>query len=625
MKFVLQTILLTTLFIIVSDKLSSQVSKTDSLKYAISIADEDTLKVELYREMAQHLTYNSSDEAIEYYKKSLDLATELNDITGIVNASVGLSQIYSMNGEYKQSLAILDDATSLSEGNSSLLALCHSNIAVDYYNLGYEKLFVDHTQIARKYNEEANDSVALSYNFNNIGSYYLEVNKNDSAIIYLNKALTYIDGKTDKLYGYIYDGLGTAEKNQKNYSKALFHYKRAKAFFEEEPSEYEVIKQLHMIAEVEYESGRISSAFSSAKEALQRSEKLGNYKLLKESSALLSSLCEQNGYYRRSLLYARKERAYIDSLDLKNNTELIDALGTKHALELNKRNLQISEEMNNQLWKQQQFLIGFSVLIVLLLCMVAIGFYKKNKEHNVNRNLLIELDKLNDSMRKILGIIGHDLRDSIGNLKNFTQLMHHKLLDNESIDGLLKKFVPMVNSTHNLLENLLLWSQNNTQGFEPTCQDTNSYSLISDAISHVSHLANTKHICIIKKVDNINFCGDRNMLLTILRNLLSNSIKFSDPDSIIKISCALKADKIKFSVSDNGVGMSKSQINSILSNDNHNSTAGTSGEMGSGLGLYFCSTLIEKHRGSLKIKSKKGEGSTFSFEIPYKRKTKELK
>lgn len=619
MKFVSQTILLSTLLIIAIDVLVAQKSKVDSLNRAILLATEDTVKVELYRQIGSLYAYNSAEEAILYYNKSLKLADEINDTTGIVNASVGLSHVYSMKGEFKKSLAILDEVTTLSQGNPSLLALCHSNIAVEYYNLGSEELFLEHLQISRSYNEAANDSVALSYNYNNIGSYYLEVDKNDSAIIYLNKALIYINGKEEKVSGYIYDGLGTAEKNKKNFDKALFYYKKSEAFFEARFSEYEVIKEWHMIAEVEYLKGDVSGALHIAKKSLLRSKKLGSYKLMKESCKVISSIYERYGHSRQALYFARQEHAYIDTLQSINNFELLDALGTKHALELNKRNLQISEQMNNQLVKQRRFLIGFSVIIILLLCLLAIGFYKKNKEHKVNQNLLIELDKLNDSMRKILGIIGHDLRGSIGNLKNFTQLMHHKLLDNESIDGLLKRFVPMVNSTHNLLENLLLWSQNNTQDFEPICQDTNSYPLVSDAISHVSHLANTKHIAIIKKVDNINFCGDRNMLLTILRNLLSNAIKFSDPDSIIKVSCVLKSEKIKFSVTDHGIGMSKSQISSVLSNDNHNSTMGTGGEMGSGLGLYFCSSLIEKHRGVLRIKSKKGEGSTFSFDIPYKR------
>ena len=191
--------------------------------------------------------------------------------------------------------------------------------------------------------------------------------------------------------------------------------------------------------------------------------------------------------------------------------------------------------------------------------------------------------------------------------------------DEKTIKKILSNLKKSSESTFVLLKNLLDWSgmQRGTIVFNPV--KTSASEIIKSSIQQVSALANNKNIKIISRIEDqaILINVDTDMLSLVLRNLLLNSIKFSNPGNDILIDVKNETDDlVTFMVIDNGVGIEPDKLKSLFTLKESGSTAGTRGEKGTGLGLILCAEFIEKHDGEIWVESQLGKGSTFYFTVP---------
>ncbi|MGZ2368597.1 sensor histidine kinase [Ancylomarina sp. YFZ004] len=238
-----------------------------------------------------------------------------------------------------------------------------------------------------------------------------------------------------------------------------------------------------------------------------------------------------------------------------------------------------------------------------------------------NREKLLK--ESNASKNKLFSIIGHDLRGPVGSLKQLTKMMltDCDLNDTRVITEMLKALQKSANSTYDLLENLLAWanSQRNEVLFFPT--NVNLYKIIEACILLASDLAQKKDITIHNQTSPSQIIyADRNMLMTILRNLLTNAIKFSHSKTNIYLSVIDTELGVEVSVKDEGVGINSENLVRLFKPTEFLTTFGTLGERGTGLGLLLCKEFVEKHGSEIRVKSDIGKGSVFSFFIPYKEK-----
>lgn len=232
-----------------------------------------------------------------------------------------------------------------------------------------------------------------------------------------------------------------------------------------------------------------------------------------------------------------------------------------------------------------------------------------------------ELKDLNVSKDKFFSIIAHDLRNPISALIGYSNLMvdsYYEMDDEEKLE-LSQSIKQISNNVSNLLEGLLEWSRYEMGRME---HNPELYRL-SDSINRVINLlypgAKKKEIVIkVNSDENLEIYADKNMIETILRNLVSNSIKFTDKNGVITVSSELKNDFVEIMVCDNGLGMTQEQQDSLFKLESCQSTNGTEEEKGSGLGLVLCRELIKKNGGKMWIKSKKGEGTSVYFTVPLK-------
>ena len=263
---------------------------------------------------------------------------------------------------------------------------------------------------------------------------------------------------------------------------------------------------------------------------------------------------------------------------------------------------------------------------------IAKAIYKKRTEYQLMaytvelqtvNELLFESEKnlreLNASKDKFFSIISHDLKGPYQGLLSIIDLLikEYDNLDDEEKKDIFMKIQTSSQRTYNLLDDLLQWAgiQTGKVKFHP--ENINLLKVSSGIIDLFDESANLKGINIKNLInENIFLFADPNMIQLIIRNLLSNSIKFSYPDNEILVTALELNGYVEISVRDFGVGMDIEKARNLFRIDIQNSTMGTAEETGTGLGLLLCKDMVNMHKGRIWLISEAGKGSTFSFTIP---------
>jgi signal transduction histidine kinase len=240
---------------------------------------------------------------------------------------------------------------------------------------------------------------------------------------------------------------------------------------------------------------------------------------------------------------------------------------------------------------------------------------KKINDELDSRNT--QLQKLNDSKDKIFSIISHDLRGPIGSFENVLEILSGNMLSDIEKTELMDELKEQSKSIHQMLENLLQWSlsQRKEIYFKPL---NVSVSEIAESVAHLlSSGARKKNIEIEIAVDeDIKAFADPDMLNLIIRNLVSNAIKFTPENGLITFTIYAKTGYVEFHVKDTGVGIPEENIDKIFKNNEYFTTRGTNYEKGSGLGLRLCKEFVEKHGGKIWAERRKDIGTDFIFTLP---------
>jgi signal transduction histidine kinase/ligand-binding sensor domain-containing protein len=235
------------------------------------------------------------------------------------------------------------------------------------------------------------------------------------------------------------------------------------------------------------------------------------------------------------------------------------------------------------------------------------------------QNINQELSKNIEEKNRLHSILAHDLRNPFSSIIGYMQLLkedfdesdHHK--EKEIIDALLSA----AKNTYNLLENLLQWSSAG-RGLMPALSEFEINNVVSEAILMVKIQAEYKNIEIRfeSEVDEITISADKNMILAVVRNIISNAVKFSDENSEIVIKLNSGPESVIISVEDEGIGMKPEEIDTLFVQEANQQKRGTKGERGLGLGLVICREFIDLHNGELHVESEHGNGSTFYIILP---------
>ena len=221
---------------------------------------------------------------------------------------------------------------------------------------------------------------------------------------------------------------------------------------------------------------------------------------------------------------------------------------------------------------------------------------------------------------KMYSVIAHDLRSPMASIRMVLNLAVATIpadIVGEEIFGLIDKANKESEEVHDLLDNLLKWTKSQTGRLNVVLQDLDLNDIIPGVVDIFEMIAATKHIKLSYTGQSTIVRADNDMLKTVVRNFMSNAVKFSPENSSIEISVVTEGDFAKVSVRDHGVGISADRLGSIFHKGE--TTYGTGGEEGSGLGLQLCQDFARKNGGDVSVESVEGEGSTFSVFVPLKK------
>jgi PAS domain S-box-containing protein len=242
------------------------------------------------------------------------------------------------------------------------------------------------------------------------------------------------------------------------------------------------------------------------------------------------------------------------------------------------------------------------------LAMQAVNFKELNRE----------LKKINETKDKFISIIAHDLKNPFNAIINFSELLILK--GDASIKPKYMGMIKIINSSskmaYSLLENLLYWAKNQNASISFYPSQLNLTDLIKEVVDFHEVSAMLKNIIVMAESEpNLQIFADQNMVTTILRNLISNAIKFTPKNGKVKIVTTSDTAYAYINITDTGIGLSKEQMEKLFFSDKE-ITKGTSGESGTGFGLLLCYEFAQLNKGNITVKSNLEKGSTFILSLP---------
>jgi signal transduction histidine kinase len=230
-----------------------------------------------------------------------------------------------------------------------------------------------------------------------------------------------------------------------------------------------------------------------------------------------------------------------------------------------------------------------------------------------------ELQQLINTRDRLYSIISHDLRNSLGAIKGFSELMHnHSItINDQKLSRFSHNIMISAKRTYELLSNLLDWTRIQTGAIKVKYETFVFHQLLVEIIDLYTVAINAKKIDFIyEKKESIKISADKNMIQMITRNIISNAIKFTPVNGQININYNLNDDIFVCTIKDTGMGMSEVDKNGLFTFNGNSSKPGTEGEKGSGLGLLLCLDFIKLHKGEIIVNSEKDKGSEFTYIIP---------
>jgi len=606
------------------------------LEMAQQMNDPDYISIGLSSMAAYHMNTGDYDQALRLFEETLEITTKAGLEDRVARVKFNIGSILTNKGERAAGLKHLIEALKYFEAkdNVTIVARILNNIAVNYHSWNNYELALEYYRKTLRVYERNGDILAKVVVLNNIGEIYKDKGQYEMALAYYNQIFDLAEkneiGEFYKAVGRV--GLAETYANIGNDRLARENAEQSLAVFKAANMQEGEINALLVLARVNMNEGNLEKAREQAELCISQSNAMGIVGLEQKAYLLNSKILQKQNNYPRSLENYKKYVAITDSL----NREM-----QSHQLALHRAELDLSEKEREigllqkdneikdlQLVRQKARLRTLIVILGFLGTLVVLSFSYNKARKRANEllqqknNQIVEqheeLVQLNHTKDKFLSIIGHDLRNPIGAFKDVVSQLADfpEMFTDELRKQILEELRDEAESTYFLLDNLLLWAkaQQNSIQFKPERLKMNL--IIKNNLILNSRIAERKKVVLTADTpDEIVVYADHNMVDLVLRNLISNAIKFTPANGKVELSVAPKEDFFEITVKDTGVGISETDLPRLFSQNDNLSTYGTNNEKGSGLGLILCKEFIELNGGVISVSSEIGKGSAFSFTL----------
>lgn len=553
-----------------------------------------------------HENNNRENDALKEFYKALEAAESINNDKQIAIVNGNLGNLYEERGDYKKAIKSYQIALNLypNVDEAGFKSTIFGNLGLVYHSLGYYDKALDNFLKSIKLDSLNNNKYGLSNNFGNIGRTYRITSQFNKSFSSYNKAIS-IDSTTNNKLGLVYDYIGLCHLFLDLANDTIYPLldSLTKDQFKGEKSE------------LLYQSlwyGKKAEKLMEGK----KNQNPGLYFALKE-------VYKGMGLDSLALYYTDKYWQTENELNSIEKTKEFANLESERLSLINENKIQKLKSNQEQ---QRIILIGALLFLALSIAFVIVTFLRLKTKRKANTQLLFlnkSLNESNNSREKFISVIAHDLINPISGLSSALKIYKRekntlsKHEDQDYINGLINA----AESANNLLINLLEWGrvQSGLIKFNPISTDVNG--LILSNIELIKQSAKLKKITInYQQTEALIIECDQYMINSVLSNLITNAIKFSNENSTIIIASELFEKFLTISITDHGTGMSTKAISNLFKISEHNTLPGTKNEKGTGLGLILCKEFIDAHNGEILVESELNSGTTFTIKLPSKQK-----
>ena len=610
----------------ISKNICAQAKEVDSLLKALDIEKIDSNKLNTLSRLGSIYMFNNASKGIEYLEKGIALAIKINEQDKLARLYILNGFCYRIKADFEKSLENYLNATRIYEKEDK-----RNRLGAAYISVGDVYSDTKNVPKASEYYDKAEviilkqkDSFELSHLYFEKGILYDKNNGNDTSMQFFKKA--YQIGKllkSDMVITNALSAIGANYKSRGNFREALKSYDTVKQIYNTKH-----INTPDLLAALFINYGEAylkANNFENAKVAFQKS-------ISYATSAGLTEI-EMNNYKSLATLYANINEYKMQAYYLEKFYKIKDSLytsDTKNKLtqleadyKIEKKNIEIvKKEAEVEKGKNQRNLF-VSLAAGLLFLFGGLGFFYsrirnknnllgvQNEKINIQKNELLTLNGVKD---RLFSIISHDLRNPLVTLRSYLSLSDNPNISEEKKKNFKNQTVQAVVQTTDMLDNLLVWANMQIKNTVATKVPIQVEDFVLDVTDTLQAQAAQKNISILTNLQLQTIIGDKNILTIALRNLITNAIKYSHQNGQINITVQLENNQPCIKVKDDGVGITALQKESLLTNQNE-STIGTQGEKGSGLGLFLVQELLTKANCTLQISSVVGVGSTFTIVI----------
>ena len=575
-----------------------------------------------------HSDKGASDKAIEFYRKGLTLAEEIQDNELRLSILNYLAGEYEYKGDIAKALNGYLEVLELAVKHEDLLlqSIINENIANLYAGQNYYDESLEYYQKVKRLNDSIGDEVAQAETMSNLSSIYADMEKLEYAMFNVNRSIDIFErNKIMDWLAFAYETKGKTYLKKYNYNWALYWYHQSEILHEELDDDRAKIDLYNGMAETHFGMENDSLATNYAVEAFKISSKINFVEGRQKCAKTLYKIYRKKQDYATALAYHELYQELSDSLSRNENKQSLSLLKTKTNYEQQKEAL--IRENEKELAAQNRFIqAGTMLLLISLVIMYLIFRSKKLQErltqelegkHTILEERKAELQRNDKTKSQLFSIIGHDLRGPIGALKDLLRMLKDGEISKEEFSSYLPKLRSDVDHIYFTLNNLLSWGHSQLNGSVTKPEGVLLEELVSHNINLLTEIAANKSIKVISEVQhNAVVWSDPNQLDIVVRNLLSNALKFTPQEGMITIRAEEQGEDWLVSIRDTGVGMDRLTLQKIFESRNNHTTYGTANEKGTGLGLALCKEMVEKNNGKIWVDSMLRKGSTFYFTLP---------
>jgi signal transduction histidine kinase len=589
-----------------------------------------------------HLFYgNSSDSAFHYAHLALDYAGRIQYRKGEATSWRMLGNTFEMVGDYVNMLACYQHSLNIAEeiGNTSLIAKANINIALFYRQEGQ---FDQSQQLMEKIQDLYNrngDTVQSAY----ISSYLADLasrqHQNKQALQFARRALQAARNTHDSPSIAAYSSeLGTLLAVTGDYKAALDLHLQSLAFYREVNDHLDATITSSLLAQDYLLLKDYPQALRYANEALAEARAIRRKPEIQGSAKVLADIYEAKGDDRNALKYFKLYKDYSDSLSNDQSSKQLLTRAAQYDYERQEARLREAQALKDagyeRALRRDDLKISITAFVIVLLTLLAFILWReRGVNRRVNRLLREKNEKIeeqkeilehqavqlllsNQQKDKLFSIIAHDLRGPLNSLKELMDFWKEKKLTHLEMNKMMRELRCHVDASSEMVGNLLYWASSQLNGMKVSPVLLPMDQLVQEVLDLYGSQAIEKNVLLTSQVPpSINGFGDKDMVHAILRNLVSNAIKFCFPGGQVTIGAYNRGGQIEISVSDTGTGMREEALERIRRKESF-SSYGTAREKGTGLGILLCHEFAEANRGQFYAESEWGKGSRCYFTIP---------